>query len=437
MSHTAIIYLVIIAFAVLLVFGQSIPAVMALAAMLGIGLWLGYEPLRSLLQFQPFASVSHFPMVIIPLYVLMAEYVFRSGMVQDMFTVIYLLTGRRANMLGMAVLWAGGVIGAASASADAMAAAFAETTVDDLEKYGYKREFTAAIAAAAGTFSLMIPPSLIMILYAVLIEASIGQIFLGAMIPGAMFVVAGSIVFLILAKREGIGKTTHGQVALATKSIRPALPGAIVVLIIIVIIFGGIYGGVVTATEAGALASSTALIGSLVIRRLSWQSFSHSFSAAVKLTSVIFLLILFGVLLGRFVSLSGLPRQMVSLMGPLASNPVVLMGVLLIIYFILGMFITPLPIMLITLPVVTPMIEAANIQPIWAGVLITEMLAIAQLTPPVGMCVYVTSAITKVPLESVFRYSIWFAITEAALVFPFVLFFPQLATWLPSLVKGV
>ena len=290
-----------------------------------------------------FYTTSTFSLSIISLYLLMANFLMRGGVVVDLFQVAYRLSGHRRFPLGVATIFSGGLLGAVSGSGSATAAALSTLASPQLERYGYSKDLAIATAAAAGSLSAIIPPSLIMIFYGSLTQVPIGHMFMGAIIPGLVCITAyigclaylgwreGNRMKIPPATGDGSAAVTGNEAedpALATVSGR-SLSAFIFVVALMVVVFGGIYGGVVTAGEAGAVGAFASLVGMVVMRRIGWRDFWLSLEDAVKVTAMILVLVMGAEMFGRFLSFSQVPRELVDLVQPFIDQQMLIMLVLL------------------------------------------------------------------------------------------------------------
>ncbi|MFC3228602.1 TRAP transporter large permease [Marinibaculum pumilum] len=433
-------------FALFMLLGQNVATCMFGAGLLGIFLLKGSRVLDGMVATNIFYTTSTFSLSIISLYLLMANFLMRGGVVVDLFQVAYRLSGHRRFPLGVATIFSGGLLGAVSGSGSATAAALSTLASPQLERYGYSKDLAIATAAAAGSLSAIIPPSLIMIFYGSLTQVPIGHMFMGAIVPGLVCISAYIGCLAYLGWREGNrmkippatadgGTTTKGEAAddpaLATVSGR-SLSAFIFVVALMVVVFGGIYGGVVTAGEAGAVGAFASLVGMVVMRRIGWRDFWLSLEDAVKVTAMILVLVMGAEMFGRFLSFSQVPRELVDLVQPFIDQQMLIMLVLLAIFFLFGMVLESAAVMVLLIPIFLPILDSAQVDQLWFGVMACFMISLGLITPPVGLSVYAASTATRHPVERIFRPAFMFALFAALIGVAAMLAVPESITFLPG-----
>jgi C4-dicarboxylate transporter DctM subunit len=435
MLQTLAIWVVVVWFVLFLALGQNVATVLFGAGLLGIALWVGPQVFPGLVATNIFFTASTYSLSIIPLYLLMAQLLLRGGVVVDLFEVGYRLSGRRRFPLGVATVVSGGLLGAVSGSGAATAAALATLAAPQLEQLGYTRRMSVSLAAVAGSLSAVIPPSLIMIIYGSLTAVSIGQLFIGSLVPAAL------CIAVYIACLRTFGEVRPGVVD--GEWVRPAsddvtgngVTAFVFVVALMGVVFGGIYGGVVTAGEAGALGAFTALVGMVAMRRVGVHDISTALADSVKVTAMLMLIVIGSQVFGRFLSYSQVPRELLGLLGPWLDQPTLLVTVLLAVFFLFGLFLESAAVMVLLLPVMTPILEAAQIDLLWFGVMACFMISLGLLTPPVGLAAYSAATAAQHPVGPVFWMTGRFAMLAAVIVSGLMLWFPAVVTWLPASVQ--
>ena len=434
MSQGLVIWVVVVWFVLLLGLGQNVATVLFGSSLLGIALWVGPQVFPGLVATNIFFTASTYSLSIIPLYLLMAQLLLRGGVVVDLFAVGYRMSGHRCFPLGVATVVSGGLLGAVSGSGAATSAALATLAAPQLEQFGYTRRMSVSLAAVAGSLSAVIPPSLIMIIYGSLTAVSIGQLFIGSLIP-ALLCIGVYVVCLWVFGEVRVGgeqQETHQLVAALPQN---SVPACVFVVALMGIVFGGIYGGVVTAGEAGALGAFTALVGMLVMRRVGFMDISSALVDSVKITAMLMLVVIASQLFGRFLSYSQLPRELLVLLEPWLDQPTLLVTLLLVVFFLFGLFLESAAVMVLLLPIVTPILEAAGTDLLWFGVMASFMISLGLLTPPVGLAAYAAATAAEHPVGPVFRMTSRFAMLAAVIVSLLMLWFPAVVTWLPTTIR--
>ncbi|WP_078428407.1 TRAP transporter large permease [Alkalihalobacterium alkalinitrilicum] len=433
MPDILLIVIVGTVFFLLLLSGLYIHSVLLAVGIVGLILVEGTAILPGFLRNDPFIQSASYTLTTIPLFVLMAQFILQAGIVRDMFTIVYNISRGKTGMLGALTIIVGGLLGAVSGSGTATSASLGQVAVPELKKHGFKDSLAGAVAAAGGSLSGIIPPSIILILYGVITETPIGDLFIGALIPGIMimFVFIGCM-FYWLNKTKDLDVAATDVIKYKHIATSRVIIVSLVGLFIATIIFGGIYAGFVTPTEAGAVGAFAAFIAALVLGKVNKTFLVSSFTETIKVTGMVILILIGAKIFSRFVSLSLLPRKVVEMMGPLIEYPALVLVILTVIFFVLFMFIEGAAVILMTLPVLLPIIQMMNVDVLWFGVFVSVICTLGLITPPVGLSVYAVSSVSKIPVESVFKYTTIFAIIVAIVVCGLLIIFPGLATWLPS-----
>ncbi|MBU8906121.1 TRAP transporter large permease [Desertibacillus haloalkaliphilus] len=438
MSAVATITIVIILFTILLLSGLYIHSVLLASGVIGLILLDGFGVLEGLLGNQPYHSVATYSLSTIPLFILMAQFILQTDIVKDYFNIVHRISHGSGGFLGGLTIVAGGFLGAVSGSGTASSAALGQVAVPELNKRGFSPPLSGAIAATGGSLSSIIPPSVTLIIYGIATETPISQLFMGAVLPGVLTALVFILVMFFLM-RSSWNKRNIVSTDEDSDYVKIAVTRLIIItsvaLIIIGVIFGGIYMGFVTPTEAGAVGAFVAFLCALVLGKVNKTFFMKSISETVK-TSVMVMLILIGAqVFGRFISLSLVPRRLIELLEPIMAYPALVLGILLIVYFFLFMFIEGAAVILMTTPVALPIISALNVDPLWFGVFVSVIGTIGLITPPVGISVYAVSGSSRISSDSIFRFTLVFAIVTSIVVGGVMIAFPDIALWLPNSMK--
>lgn len=435
MADSTVIGLMVAAFLLLLLAGHYIHSILLVAGIGGLVLLDGMAILTGLLGPQPFARTAAYTLTTIPLFVLMAQFILQADIVKDLFYVVNRFSRGRRGVLGSLTLVAGAMLGAVSGSGTATAASLGQVAVPELEKHGFKAPLAGAVAAAAGSLSGIIPPSIILILYGVATETPIGDLFIAALIPGVMVTLVFIGIMMVFLRRS--------QVDLAELHAESGLPeripaGRLVVsttvsAVIVLVVFGGIYSGMVTPTEAGAVGASAAFVAALLLGRVNGRYLVASLTETVKVTVMVMLILIGAQIFGRFVSLSLIPRRLIDLLAPVVETPFLMLMILALVFFILFMFIEGAAVILMSVPVVLPIVETMGTDVLWFGVFIAVIATVGLITPPVGLSVYAVSGAAGIPSDSIFRYATFFAAAATLLVTIVMILVPETATFLPTM----
>ncbi len=359
----------------------------------------------------------------------MAQLLMRGGLVLDLFRVGHRLAGYRRFPLGVATLIIGGLLGAVSGSGAASAASLATLASPELERVGYSRRFSLGLAAVAGSLSAVIPPSLIVIIYGSITSVPIGKLFIGLLGPGLLCIVVYIVCLAIFAEE---GDLPAVQETAEPEEERGAMAASLFLIGLLVVVFGGIYGGVITVGEAGAIGAFTALVGLLAMRRIGVRALAEALADSAKISAMLMLLVIGAQIFARFLAFSRVPRELLSLAEPFIGQPGLLIAALMVVLFLAGMILESAAVILLIVPIVLPILEAAGVDLLWFGVLASLMIALGLLTPPVGLSAYAAAAAQGYSVAQIFRPATKFAVVAAIVVVGATILFPGIVTFLPS-----
>jgi tripartite ATP-independent transporter DctM subunit len=403
--------------------------------MLGIILVGGMQQLSGFLQSDSFAQVASFSLTTIPLYILMAQFVMATRIVEDLYGLAYKISKGRKGPLGVITIIIGGLLGSVSGSASATSATMAKVSMPELQKRGYSENFAGATVAVAASLSAIIPPSVMTIIYAVAARVPIGEMFIASIIPGILVIVVFSLILIFYLKRFEPDAPEIDDEEVETPPKSRYIIAIVMGAAMATAIFGGIFTGLFTPTEAGAVGAFLALIMAVLLKKVNKEFFKNALTETTKITVMTMFIVIGASLFGRFVSLSLIPRKIIALLEPLQSTPVLIIIIILIFYFVLFMFIDNIAVILMTVPIVMPIIESINADPIWFGVMLMVSCTIGLITPPVGTNVFIVGSTMKVSIEGMFRITIIFAVIASIIVLGLLILFPELITWLPSIMS--
>ncbi len=419
----------------LILIALRVPIAIAMAAVgiVGGALINGWTSLAFILGSQPFATVFPYTLSVIPLFVMMGVFAAHAGLSRSLYQAIYSLIGHWRGGLALATLGACAIFGAICGSSLATAATMARVAVPEMRRHGYDDRLSAGTLAAGGTLGILIPPSIIMVIYALLTEQSIGKMFLAGFLPGTVATVCYmAAAYLVARIRPGAGpageRATWRQRAATIKGVGP-------VLILFIVVMGGMYTGVFSPTEGAAVGSFGAFLLTLLMRRLTWRVFIDSLKETASTTAMIFMIFIGTSILQYFIETSTLPRMLNDAIVASGLSRYMVLIVILAIYVILGCFLDSLSMLLITLPLFFPLVKSMGFDPIWFGILVVCVVEIGLITPPVGMNLFVISAVVPgMPLKTVISGVTPFIFADLVRLAVLVAF-PAISLWLPSLMK--
>lgn len=423
----------IVALLVLFLLNVPIGFSMLIVGAGGFAYLSGVDPALALLAQDIFETFTSYPLSVIPMFILMGSFAFASGISERLFSTTYAWVGGVRGGLTIATVLACAGFAAICGSTAATAATMGKIALPEMKKYNYDDTLATGAVASAGTLGILIPPSTVFIVYAILTEESIGKLFIAGVVPGillSLFFVA--VVWLLCARNPKLGPpgpaTTWMAKVRATRGIFEAV-------ILFALAIGGLMLGWFSPTQAGAIGAGGALLIGLARRTLSWRGFVDAGRDGLVTSCMVMFIIAGAIVFGHFMAVSKIPFQLADWVGGLPLHPMAIMGVIIFIYFIGGFFMDSMALIVVTLPIFYPVVRKLGFDPIWFGVMIVLLCEMGVLTPPVGVNVFVIKGIAPdVPLNQIFRGIFPFlgAIILLAIV---ILIFPGIATWLPSHVK--
>lgn len=425
----------IIAFFVLLALRLPIAYGMALVGFAGFSYLTSPAAAFSMVGQEIYSTFSSYSLGVIAMFVWMGFLAFYSGIGTRLYVFAYKLIGHYPGGLAIATQAACAVFGAICGSNTATAATIGAIALPEMKKYKYDSSLATASVAAGGVLGVLIPPSVIFIIYGMATEQSVGKLFMAGIVPGIllMFLYMGAI-WIITARRPHLGPA--GPKASWQEKAEALRGGLGEVLVVFSISMGGLFAGWFTPTEAGAVGAAGVLGVALVKRGLTWQGFNKSLWDATRTTAMIMLLIAGAMIFGRLMAISRLPFELANLAGDLPLPPFAVMAIILLIYFVLGCFIDALALVLLTVPIFYPIVvNTLGYDPIWFGVIVVMTVAMGVITPPVGMNVYIIKGVAPdVPLEVIYK-GIWPFLWAIVVALVLLIAFPQLATFLPAMIS--
>ena len=420
-----------VVFIILLLAGKYIHTALLVTGLVGVILFQGTEIVPGMIAPLPYERVASYSLSTIPMFILMAQFVLLSGAVNDLFYLVNRVAGQRKVVLGSLTTVAGGMLGAVSGSGNASSAALAQVAIPELNRAGYKKEYSGAVVAMSGALSSVVPPSIGLIIYGVATETSIGDLFLAAFIPAVLTI---TVVVVTIAFTSRMG-TAPVEAAVAESEIdrhRPTVGRLILSMLIlafiVVVVFGGIYLGFITPTEAGAVGAFAAFLTALALRVVNWEFLKKAFAQTVIITAMVMLIMIGAQVFSRFISLSMIPRRLTELLEPIMGQPVLVLIIISIVLFVMFMFIEGAAVILMIIPVVLPILIELNVDLVWFGIFMGVIGTVGLVTPPVGLTVYTVSGVTGINPLGIFRYTMIFALMVAVFVCGLMLIFPELGT---------
>jgi tripartite ATP-independent transporter DctM subunit len=411
----------------------GVPVGISMAGVAVVGLWITGGPAFALntLMNLPFAMASDYSFVVIPMFVLMGAIASASGLTQELFSFSHLLLRATRGGLYQATILASAGFAAISGSTLVNAALFTRIALTEMLRLGYDRAFSAGCIAAAGTIAALIPPSISFVIYGLLTGESVAELLIAGVVPGVMTAVAYMIgtSFMVRAK-PGLAPPPQPRASL------PEIGRSAITLwatfLLAGLVIGGIYLGFTTPSGAGALGAIGALIIAVARRRLSTADLGDCLRSAAGVTAALFIVIIGGLMLTRFFLVAGTVTAATDMLQALELSPIVFMLILVVVFVVLGMFMDPLAMQVMTLPFVYPMVTALGYDGVWFGVIMVKLVELAVLSPPVGMNLFAVIGASegKVRLPEIYRGILPFIVMEV-IVLALLLSFPEISLWLP------
>ena len=433
MSLTAIGIIGIIVLVIFLFSNMPVGFVMGFLGLIGFSYVVNPSAGLSLLARDVFEVFSSYGLTVVPLFVFMGQIAFHSGISRRLYDAAYVLVGHRRGGLAMATVAACAGFSAISGSTNATAATMATVTLPEMKRYKYDMGLATGTVAAAGSLGILIPPSVIFIVYGILTEQSIGKLFAAGIFPGILL----SILFLLtiyLRVRRNPSLAPPGPRTTMKQKIN-AFTGVIETLALFAMVMGGIFFGIFTPTEAAAAGAFLTLLLAICRRQLTWDGFVKSLSDTTKISCMVMVIVTGAVVFGHFMAVTRVPYDLAKWVSELPLPSYAVMGVIILVYLFGGCFMDALAMIMLTIPIFFPVAQALGFDPIWFGVVIVLITEMGVITPPVGVNVYVVYGVAKdVPLEVIFRgvFPMLIALLICNLI---LLFFPQIALYLPSLMR--
>jgi C4-dicarboxylate transporter DctM subunit len=431
LTTTGIIGIIIL---VLLLYSKMpVGFAMGFLGLMGFSYVVTFEAGFNLLVRDIWDVFSSYNLTVIPLFVFMGQIAFHAGISRRLYDSAYVLFGHRRGGLAMTTVGACAGFSAICGSTNATAATMATVTLPEMKRYGYDMSLATGTVAAAGSLGILIPPSVIFIVYGILTEQSIGKLFAAGILPGILlcflFLMTIYLRVLINPSLAPPGPKT------SFKEKFRSFAGVIETLILFALVMGGIFFGIFTPTEAAAIGAFLTILIAVFRKQLTWNAFIKSLADTTKISCMIMVIVTGAVIFGHFMAITRLPYELAEWVSSLPLPPHAVMGVIILVYLFGGCFMDALAMIMLTIPIFFPVVQTLGFDPIWFGVVIVLITEMGVITPPVGVNVYVVYGVAKdVPLENIFRgvFPMLLALLLCNLI---LLIFPQIALFLPNLMK--
>ncbi len=419
---------------VLMALRTPIAIAMFVAGCLGYAAQAGWSPLASFLNSQAFARFASYDLSVIPLFILMGHFATQGGISRALFGFASSVMGRFKGGLAMAAVLASAAFGAICGSSVATAATITSVALPEMKRHGYSGRLSTGTLAAGGTLGILIPPSVPLVIYAILAEQNIAKLFAAAMVPGLIAMV-GYMIAIAIYVRVVPGHAPDTAVRGEPITLQ-SLKGVVPIALIFLLVFGGIYGGFFTPTEGAAVGAAATFVAALALRELTMDKLRQCFYATAEGSAMIFMIFLGADLMNSALALTQVPAQMADVVQAWGLSPLMVVSAILLLYVVLGAVMDELSMILLTIPIFFPMVNALDFgmpkeaAAIWFGIMVLMTVGFGMLAPPVGLNVYVVNNMARdVPIAESYRGVMPFLISDILRTL-LLLFFPGISLWL-------
>ena len=433
MSEFTIGILGVVALVLLVFLGVRVFIAAAAVGLVGLVAMIGWESGAGMVGTIPHSKSVTYTLSVLPMFILIGFLAFHAGLTEKLFDAATKWLGWVPGGLAVATVMAATGFAAVSGASTATAAVFSRVAIPDMLKAGYDKRLAAGVVAAGGTLATLIPPSAILVIYAIIVEESVGMLLVAGFLPGIVSALVYMAMIVLMARlNPSLGRPIRG---FSWSQRWRSVPGTFPIIAVVLIIFSAMYFGWATPTEAGALGAFVVFALALV-HGMRWRGLRDSLLESAKLTVMIFSIIWGVLIFVRFLGYAGLPEAFAKWVVSLDVPPIMIIICILLFYVVLGMFMDAIGMLLLTLPVIYPAVIALGYDPIWFGIIVVKMAEICLITPPIGLnCFVVNGVRPDIPLTTVFRGIFPFFLADVATVALF-LAFPQIILWVPQLMRG-
>ncbi|MFC0160131.1 TRAP transporter large permease [Mameliella alba] len=420
---------ILVVLAVLMTFRVPIAFAMGISGTIGLAAQLGPRPALAVLERTFFDTSASFILVAIPLFILMAELLTAGDVTRRAIIACQAWIGHVKGGLAMATVAASVILAALVGSSTASTAAMSASAFPQMRAHRYSDRLAAAVVSVGGTLAVVVPPSIVLVVYGVLTETSIGKLFIAGIIPGLLTATGLAVVIKIIAETtDQAPKGDPFVLKTAVKESRHVIP----MVLLMVAVIGAIYGGIASPSEAAALGVMGSLLIVLAQRTLSFVQFNKSISSSIRATVMIVAIVACSAIFSNYLAFTRITHSMLEFVAVTEMPREVIMGIIILVLLVMGMFMDQLAILSLAMPLAFPTAMALNYDPVWFGIVVTKTVEIGLLTPPLGLNAYVAASQTRVPLGTIFRGILPFLAMEV-LVLILLLCFPQITLFLPDL----
>jgi len=415
---------------VLLALGMPIAFAMALVAFVGMAVVLDTTAAIGLFATTTYSAVADYMMTSLPLFVMMGTFAYHAGIITDVYTAAHKWFGRLPGGLSVATFAGCALFGAVTGSAAATVGFMTLATLPEMERRNYDMRLATGTIAAGATLAILIPPSVPLIVYGLFAQESIGQLFIAGIIPGLILMVLFmGITWVWVALKPEAGRPGP---ATTMRDKFTSLKGIVGLVILGALVIGGIYLGFFTPIEAGGIGAAGAMVIAVVRRRMTLKKLFSALVDTAKITGMVFAIIMGALVLNQFLAITGLPTAAAEMVANSGFGQLTILAIIVVFYIIGGCLMDSVGLMLLTMPILIPIVRALGVDMIMYGVLMVVMIAMAGITPPVGMNVFILAGTARhVPMYTIFKGAMPYFVAILALTI-MIIAWPQICTWLPS-----
>jgi tripartite ATP-independent transporter DctM subunit len=404
---------------------------MSVVGLVGLGVLRGWQPAYASTSQVIFETGFHYVLSVIPLFVLMGNFVARAGMAKELFTAANAFVGHLRGGLAMASIIASGGFGSICGSSIATAATMTRVAYPEMKAHGYKSTLATGAIAFGGTLGILIPPSTVLVIYGIITETDIGKLFVAGILPGIVAIVCLCLAVVFVTWRDPSAGPPAERFTWRERLL--AIRGIWGVALLFALVIGGIYGGVFTATEGAGVGAAGAFLFALLRGTLSPRVLLDILIESTRTTAMLFMILIGAMIFTNFINFTSMPAELRDYVLQFSPTPLMVIVMMMVIYLILGMVMEELAIVLLTIPVFFPIVTGLGFDPVWFGILIVTVVEIGMISPPVGLNLFViNSLLPSVNLGTLYR-GIWPFVAADVVRLAILIAFPIIALWLPGL----
>lgn len=414
----------------LLLNGAPVAFAMIISGAAGLYLTGGYYPLVGILKSAPYEHVASYTLTTLPMFILMAEFLTAGRYTRDLFSASDKWMGHLKGGVAYSAIAGGVLLSAISGSSSAAAGTLASAAYPEMRRLGYDTSFSTGALAVIGTLAIMVPPSIGLVFYGIITETSVGKLLVAGFVPGAVTAAGYALsIHLLIRRRPGIAPQSESRASLRERldSLKAVWP----VLGLMLTIILSIYSGVITPTEIGAVGASMALVLAAIMGRVGLRETMTALANATRNSAMILSIIACAAVFSAFITFSGVTQEVLLAIQDSGVNRYAILIAVLALLLVLGFFLDQLAILVLTMPLIFPLLAGMEFDAVWLGIVFVKTAEIGLITPPMGLNVFIVSSTTGVPVGKIFR-GVWPFVATEFLILALLVAFPGLSLWLPE-----